>query len=179
MGQSARTGQTPRGVIIIDWMVVCSRGALLFFIRLWSGHPWVDPTADGGGLRPWGRNDGLLASQDFSFPMLTIGTPRWSAMICRVLHSWPFDNDAVQLAPSPCPLNARTAVKCPGVHMVGEWSGEGPLSIALGDAEPWFTRTGRATPRRWRCSPDAEGVGVRMSYHSITYTTGETASRRR
>lgn len=177
MGQDAHTEQRPRGVVTVDWMVMTVAAiALLFLIgTMIRTSVEVDPTADGGGLRALGADDTLLAFQDFSFDAdnwLPSTTSDDLPGLGPVLG--PFSDDAVQRS-FTMPTTASTAIMSFEVHMIGPWSDDGTLRIALGEVEALTLRAGAdgEAPVALELI-EQDGIAVRVSHTAVTPRTPDT-----
>lgn len=177
MGQNAQTGQTPRGVVTIDWMVLAVAAiALLFLIgTMIRTSVEIDPTADGGGLRALGGGDTLLAFQDFSFDADN-WTPSTTSADLPGLGPvlGPFSDDAVQRS-FTLPTTARAAIITFDLHLLGDWTEAGRLRIGLDEVEAVVLRTGPDAgddPVSMQVN-DVNGLQVRVSHSTVTPRTPE------
>ncbi|WP_224816763.1 hypothetical protein [Hasllibacter sp. MH4015] len=133
MGQNARIGSRPRGLITIDWVLACVAMLSIFLAAgvLIRTSVETDPTRGVGGVRILSDSDTLLAFQDFEFeaegwrPDLTTTE---IAGLGPVLG--PFTDDAVTRSLSVADDITDLYIAF-DLHLLGAW--DGALAIAANE----------------------------------------------
>lgn len=136
MGQNAQLGQTHRGLVTIDWMVLAVACITLLFLLGSMLRTSVDADAlHSEGFRELRGDDRLLAFQDFSFDAAGWNPADTSDRLPGqgpVLG--PFSAEPVQRS-FAMPTDATSVQVTFDLHLIGPWAGEGEFHVSLGQDE--------------------------------------------
>lgn len=147
MGQNARKREHRDSYITVDWLVLLvTCAALVLLLATTLRRPVeVDPAGQ-AGLRELAGHETLLAYQDFSF-----GAPGWRPEVTSDRQPGlgpvlgPFDAEPVRRSFS-IPADAERVHLSFDLHLIGDWAGQGDLTIFLDEAEALRVRAPEGAP---------------------------------